>query len=1002
MPQYFGKMLDNLAAMRHQLDEITGSSDKTKNGIVDLLKEIASSKDSVEQITSLETAMDKIASLVGKTNALYKANDVIRHARDNQQLTQSYRDQWKILSQLETNVGYYSSRIAALHQAQSDLQGDDFESWYKIEEAVELLQSEEDKARDGIDQARTSIIAINDASLQAALAGQKVLYQWEGLGDEFNKFKTSFPTRLFVDAVDYSGKLNASIIQANVSTDTRNRLYHESVNAAAKLGLSLESVTRAQTELVNRGYDLRGIDKTRLETVLKLETAVGAEVSTSVELLSISRGIGANFDIVANHVAKIVDDTSVAADEAERYAVSLAKVALVSNQRGNQLGVATELAARVEDLLKQHGLDSGKFIQLVQRANTLEGLGTSLVHGGGLMDMLQSPESMSRFILGLTRRAAEFGPGAGGAMARNTYAESLGIDPELFADMYRNQQQYVDIANNLLKTQSNGGELQKRWTRQIGAMQGSINQLVTSFKNLAQLGLEPVVDLVSRLSRGLASVFNFFSSFLSGDYVKSMHDGLAKTVASIVQGAVSIGFKIGFPVTVMALLSRGIISLTRRSYELATSLLRLGGVMSSMSKVSGQASTPGGGMTTYSRTARGFAIGTGAIVATQLINDAVQRSTASDTTKSLVDSTTMWADVAIAFVTVFKKWTLNILTKAGSLVKNLLPKVTSLVSEGGLMSRMTSTLGRVGGPVAVLTLLAALIGHQFTDFFKGYNANNARNDLLLDRAPTQAERLNNGFITSGGRKELREINLNRQLRPAREQLEIYTGKQHDEAVQMAFNQGWENYMKFVMTEHRKMLVLIDNISHINDDKVREIVDRVNKQASDDKLAGFKMLDMAAQRSMVAGIRAATGRLTQPKTGMPLAKNNPYGSYEDVGNGRSISRPSYYIQGGKAQTDALIEAYKDSKLKPREVETWQPVMPTVNVNVAPAQPAAIQPPVPIQPPSDERVTAAINMMNKSIVNAVGRLHALESEHWQSNADSQRNRDINSTLLNGNFA
>lgn len=1005
MPQYFEKVRDSLAGVRQQLDGIAGATDSAHAGVDRLISGLQSViNPEQDQTTALERSLNHIAKLVGETSTLYKADAALKYARSNSQLTQTYYDQWKTVSKLGSSISQYSSRITELQNIQAGLSQDDFDSWLRIEQAVELIRKQQEKATDELEQAKVVLTSIDSESLNIALNGQMILDNWENVGNEFSKFRQSFPTKLFTSAIMYSSRLNEDLIQANSSLAIRNRLYADSVSSATRLGLSLSSVSTVQAALVGRGYDLVKSDHSRLDTVLKLGVALGADANVSAELSAISDSISSNFDDVANHVAKIVDNTAVAADEAERYATALSKSALLSNQAGNQLGVTTELVSRVEGLLKQHGLDSGKFIQLVQRANTIEGLGVSLMHGGGIMSMLQNPQDMANFITGLVQRAQTFGSGPGGAMARTTYAESLGIDPELLADMFRNSQQYLDISANLLKSQSNGNELQKRWVEQIGAAQKSVSQLWESLKNLSHYGLVPVVNLVTRLSTILSSWFNGFSSFLSGKFLDEMQDGPAKTFSRYIQRVINLGFKIGFPVTIIALLSRSVASLVRHSYELVESLLRLSGAMQTAARSTGAGTVAGG--TSYRGTSRGLIIGgTGAIMASQLVNEAVQQSEASDQTKKLVDSSATWIDISIAFVSIFHKWTRNMITKAGSLIKRMLPRIATgaaageVAGEGGMLARMLPMLGRVG----VWGAIAALVSMPVLSFLHGYAANKTRNDLLLDRAPTMSERINNGLLWESDRKENRQINLNRQLRPVKEQLTIYTSREHDEAVVLAFNRGWEDYTKFIMDEQRKMLILVDGISHINDAQVKEIIKRVNAQASIDKLAGFKLLEKYTQRDVVRAIRQGTGRLTKPQSTNQLeaANNNAYGTYEDIGNGRSISKPSYFIPGGQAQTKALLNSYESTRLNPNPKQNSPE--PELHTRIKPISTRTIlPPPQPNGKTEDDRVTAAISSMNTAVVNAINRLHRLESDHWQADQSNSLDRDVTKTLITGSFA
>lgn len=997
MPQYFDRLHDSLTGVRRQLDGITQlgrSAEDATAGISHNIDGIGNA--ARDRARTLDATLRGLTQLIGENNAMLRAGKALRYASENQALAQAYANQSRNIKGLEANMARYSARLAELQQVKNSLQAGDLDSYYNIEQAVDTIHKQQRQTAADLEVAKTNLIVISDNSTKAAVAGVDALHSWEQLKDSFAGWTTAFPMRMFASAVAYSGQLNADLIRANSSLVVRDKLYRDSVTTAARLGVSLSAVATAQAALTERGYDLRDTEKDRLNTTLRMTVALDASLESTSEIMALSDGIGANFNNVANHIARIVDDTAIAANEAERYAAALAKSALVTDQRGGNLGAVTEIVARVEDQLKQHGLDAGKFSQLVQYANTTEGLGTSLAHGGGMFEMLSNPDKMLTWTKTLVQRSQSFGSGAGGAMARKSYAESMGIDPELMADLFRHGQDYEKAVAEAMK-KITGNELQKRWEAQIGATQESVNQLWTSLKNLVHVGLIPAVTWVNAFSRQLTKIFNAVSAFLSGDSIKKMDNGIGKTLAGMLQKTLSFAFRAGMPLLVFGLVAKGASALIRTGWGLAQSLLRLGtAAQIAATKINGAAGQMSGGPVPsggkpWSK-GRGIAIGLAGTIGAQLANEAVQTSEASQTTKD-------WTNIGFNAI-MLASWFPQTITKwAKALQHGVVSSMTKVAPK------LLSTLGpKLVGllrftPHAIATAIIANAAYSLYDSIStAFDTKKVRDDLALNRDPTLWERIQDGMIFESDRKALRESRVQQQLQPVKKELDAYQGDAHNKQLIQHFNEGWEDYTQFIVGEQRRMLKLIGGLLHVNDDVIDKLRKDVAKRLAADRLIGFHWLENKAQKNVVSSIRHATGRLTQPAQGDALqqARDNVYGRFVDDDQGRSVSRRSFFLPGGQGQAEGLERAVTPSQplIFPALIQP-----PATAEFIAPETPVQ-RAPIPAES-NEKRTTAAITAMQQAVVAAINKLQQAETANWRGAADEDNSKFMRQQLLTGSF-
>ena len=406
--------------------------------------------------------------------------------------------------------------------------------------------------------ARKSKAGLDDLSKAAVESGKAVRRQAGEVHAAVRGLDNAYSTRLLRETWSLYGKINESLIEGLSSLKARNDMHAQVVGLATRYGVSVSHAAGIEKALVKYGQDLVGIRDRDLATILKMEIGLGASVDQTVQMKQTIETTGGSFLEVADAIASIVERTSLAADEASRFASELSNAALISGQGSRFLDKNLQMVSSLEGRMKSFGLQTGQITQLIERANTNQGMYISLGHGGGRYEMLDDPERMRSFFKTLVQRSTSFGPGAEGAITRQAYAEAYEIPQQLFAAMGTHAKEFLKEIDRSIDEYKQGA-LNRRYVQQLGETLDAVERLRQSVHNLTIYALEPVTEYVGRMSTYLSELLEWTSKLVSGEFLKR-NDGTESQLSSFVYGALARAFKDVFSAAILYTFGRSVVA----------------------------------------------------------------------------------------------------------------------------------------------------------------------------------------------------------------------------------------------------------------------------------------------------------------------------------------------------------------------------------------------------------------------------------------------------------
>jgi len=301
----------------------------------------------------------------------------------------------------------------------------------------------------------------------------------------------------------------------------------------------------------------------------------------------------------------------------------------------------------------------------------------------------------------------------------------MGVDENLYAFLggERGREAQAEVHNKIaaILADAERDALQRRYVEQIGASVQSVGRLTASLKALAVYGLAPVTKMVGTLSGLLSRAVDSASRYLSAEKTGS---GLA----DFIREALASTFKIGLPVTVLYLVARGLVAVSRAGirlyhgfFELVTAATAAQASIQRLSFGLQGASAAAASATTSTVGAQGAAAAASKagmaakpwsfgksfmiISAVELLSYGANRVASSD-----ISSYVSTAANALLFSSLIAN-SLG-LTLSGA-VKKAATKLTSMLSLDGTVSSIASKLlsfaGRFAGITAAVTAIYAAV-----------------------------------------------------------------------------------------------------------------------------------------------------------------------------------------------------------------------------------------------------------------------------------------------------
>jgi hypothetical protein len=116
------------------------------------------------------------------------------------------------------------------------------------------------------------------------------------------------------------------LVASNSSLTDRLGLTRSILNTQRMLGTDMRQSVEAAADLVDYGYDLDAAFESTLKLVVQMKDGIGLSTKLGAELAVVyERQLRTSARDVADAMARVVNDTSVAADEAGRLAVNIGR-----------------------------------------------------------------------------------------------------------------------------------------------------------------------------------------------------------------------------------------------------------------------------------------------------------------------------------------------------------------------------------------------------------------------------------------------------------------------------------------------------------------------------------------------------------------------------------------------------------------------------------------------------------------------------------------------------
>jgi hypothetical protein len=312
-------------------------------------------------------------------------------------------------------------------------------------------------------------------------------------------------------ALDTHQRMNQALIGTNSSLAERSKLVGEMFSAWGATGASLEVVRGAAAALVDRGQDLTGTFKQDIILVTQMEQALGMSAHSGAELVASFGKLGIDTRVVADGIARVVRDTALSADEAGRFAASLARAFAVLRPGTSQAAAqVSEYLLQVEGRLKAATGLTGEITAFYQRAaTTAQGAAMAQMLGVDADQIANDPQSARALTEGLGRLIENSTRGMTNPSrlaALQAWSQQTGLSVQTLAQLTKAAQ----AANG---AQDANVTIQKVWNQEVRNTGKAINQLIGSLASLGVQAFLPILKVINALLTPVAKFIGVLSQF---------------------------------------------------------------------------------------------------------------------------------------------------------------------------------------------------------------------------------------------------------------------------------------------------------------------------------------------------------------------------------------------------------------------------------------------------------------------------------------------------------
>jgi len=169
--------------------------------------------------------------------------------------------------------------------------------------------------------------------------------------------------------------INISLIESNSSWGQRLSMM-EKINAVQiRTGIATDDMAEATKSLLKYGHDLTDNFAEALALTTMMKVGLGVSADTTSQMLATTKSIGGNWKEVADGIARVKEDTALAADQAARFAIEIGNaMALLGPKAGTQLGAIGEYINRLEGSAQKLGVQAGGIKDVLVGFTTEKGM----------------------------------------------------------------------------------------------------------------------------------------------------------------------------------------------------------------------------------------------------------------------------------------------------------------------------------------------------------------------------------------------------------------------------------------------------------------------------------------------------------------------------------------------------------------------------------------------------------------------------------------------------
>ena len=364
-----------------------------------------------------------------------------------------------------------------------------------VEKQKELLRRAEETGDKEAEQLR-KVFNLQTARLELqtrvrALTGKQ-------LGLEFLMIKG------FQEAIKRSGEVNEAIISANSAYEIRKDLTDKIYETQIKTGASMQQTTAAARALASVWPKARPDFQSTLEVMIQMERGLGVSYENSAQLARVFElSLKIPVQEVADQIAIIANNTSLAADEAARFAIEIGKA--VRRLGPDTASGAAEVVKRVT-LLAARMKDVGGDADEIVKTFTEMSKGTPQAFmlrafAGVSPGQLQTGAGSETAFRGLGRFLNSIVTAREGT---NAWTVQLEIASQILGMNTDSVALYQKMLKEANKPLDEHAKLLQRWREQTEQANQALGRIFNSIVALVQRAFLPAMPYITKFLGGIA------------------------------------------------------------------------------------------------------------------------------------------------------------------------------------------------------------------------------------------------------------------------------------------------------------------------------------------------------------------------------------------------------------------------------------------------------------------------------------------------------------------